>query len=158
MIIDDFDCLIVPMTSGFRGGQDQIMVFQRYCHGDVSMTTNISILNVESLPRGPGNVLVIDNPRATRREDFPIAIAHFRGDSGIEALFPVDARVVSLDSLVAGYHVRFSISGDAMRRDSARTVFSDSVLFKQMCTQADSGLPISSYRRCTPRDQRFGLH
>jgi hypothetical protein len=34
----------------------------------------------------------------------------------------------------------------------ARTVFSDTALYRQRCIQADSGLTPAS-RRCTPRDQ-----
>jgi hypothetical protein len=37
-----------------------------------------------------------------------------------------------------------------------RTVFTDSAIFRRVCTQADSGLTLA-IGRCTPRDQRVRI-
>jgi hypothetical protein len=40
----------------------------------------------------------------------------------------------------------------SQRAAGARTVFTDSALYRQVCAEADSGMTPAS-RRCTPRDQ-----
>jgi hypothetical protein len=43
-------------------------------------------------------------------------------------------------------------AGSASQKRAERTVFTDSALFRRICTQADSGLTLAT-GRCTPRDQ-----
>ena len=145
------DCRNSPIMTSVQGSRDQIMLFRRDCPGE-GPTINISVLSLDSVPSGVGNVLVVEDTSVIEHRR-GLAVGSFRGPSRIEVIMPLYARVVSWDSLVAGYHIRFSVARDPY--DSARTVFTDSELFKQKCTQADSGRSMSSVGQCTLRDQRL---
>lgn len=144
-------CRNSPIMTSVQSGRDQIMVFRRDCPGE-GPTINLSVLSLDSVPRGAGNVLVVEDTSVIQHRR-GLALGSFRGPSRIEVIMPLYARVVSWDSVVSGYHVRFSVARDPY--DSARTVFTDSELFKEKCTQADSGLSMSSVGQCTLRDQRL---
>jgi hypothetical protein len=59
---------------------------------------------------------------------------------------PADSlRSATLLKDTAGYGTTFG--------ESARSVFTDTALFRRVCTEADSGMTARTAGKCTPRDQ-----
>jgi hypothetical protein len=110
--------MISPEMCELSNGQPlQIMTFQRLCQGDRQSTTNVSIVHRDSMPDGPGNVLVVvDSAGSDDPARFPYAVGTFDGSATVTVTYDPAARVIKRDTVVRGFNVRYRFTDSLLKR------------------------------------------
>jgi hypothetical protein len=108
-LTDSTGCLLSPQTSTYSpAAHDMVMVFQRHCRGDLRLTSNVSLIPDTASPRGPGNILVVEDTTTYRRGHYPLVFATHWDSTTIKVSYPTTARVLSINSTVGHYRVHFT--------------------------------------------------